>query len=544
MGLKGFTRAAALVASAVALTAGVPALAQPVSGQSLPDLDLWSLTGERRAFGADLWEGTSPDLARAVLTGLGDRPMSPAAIRLAQAVLSSPAQAPGGAGDDAELAGLRIAALLAVGGLHDAANMAGSATDQYLRHGALAQPLADTLLWRGNEDRACRVEEAVQQGRDAAFWLRLRAFCQLAAGNERAARLTLGLWRETGEADPAYERLMSAALDEADAGAADASTALNWMLSRRLELERPGPQGASRAFLASVGRGDAAEAVWTAYRQGIIDERYAAVFYGDLAPDWTPPPPPAEGEPAADPVAEAAAVEGAMGQARLYRMIEPPGTEVTDRAVVALLARAQTVEDWVALSRLVHFGTEFANAAPADATAAQRARLAVGAALAGEAEAARGLFSGVVRSDGGWDAGQFVLLEALIAAADPARAGSTLDRLVERGATGDANAQGAALLLAALGAGMTPDARAQFAAFDVPRPRTTPARLTALSMAGEAQRKGETALLVLSIVRQQPDGLSLADRAVVVSALTAAGMTQTAHDFAMEGLLALALPAL
>ncbi|NEX92306.1 hypothetical protein G3573_05955, partial [Caulobacter sp. 17J65-9] len=95
-----------------------------------------------------------------------------------------------------------------------------------------------------------------------------------------------------------------------------------------------------------------------------------------------------------------------------------------------------------------------------------------------------------------------------------------------------------ALLLAATGAPMTPGARAQFAAFDPPAGKASPARLAALSDAARAKLPGETALYALSIARQQPNALSLADRAAVVRALTDAGLKEDATRIALEGLVA------
>ena len=43
-------------------------------------------------------------------------------------------------------------------------------------------------------------------------------------------------------------------------------------------------------------------------------------------------------------------------------------------------------------------------------------------------------------------------------------------------------------------------------------------------------------------MRQQPDGITLADRAAIVSALRQAGLEDDARAIAMEGLLALARP--
>ena len=69
--------------------------------------------------------------------------------------------------------------------------------------------------------------------------------------------------------------------------------------------------------------------------------------------------------------------------------------------------------------------------------------------------------------------------------------------------------------------------------------KASPARLMALARAGAEKRPGETLLLALSIAEQQGAALALADRAAIVSALAAAGLTDEARAIAFEGVIAL-----
>ncbi len=161
----------------------------------------------------------------------------------------------------------------------------------------------------------------------------------------------------------------------------------------------------------------------------------------------------------------------------------------------------------------------------------------------GDLESAKASRAGLVQdTEAGLGPNTLAMLDALLAAATGENIGPTLDRLIERGAVGGpkAAAQPAAIILAALGAPMSPEARAEFATFDVGKAAASPARLAALDRAAEGGLKGETALLVLSICQDAgAAGPGPADRARIIQALRQAGLTDAARDFAVEGLMAL-----
>lgn len=136
------------------------------------------------------------------------------------------------------------------------------------------------------------------------------------------------------------------------------------------------------------------------------------------------------------------------------------------------------------------------------------------------------------------------LLDALIAAAAGRPDAPTLDRLVERGGVGEARlrrrAQEAALLLAALGTPFSPQARGEFAAFNLPQAKAPTARAFALNQAAAAGLVGETALLALwTSAEAGANGPAAADRAAIIAALDRVGLDDHARAFAVEGLLAL-----
>lgn len=142
------------------------------------------------------------------------------------------------------------------------------------------------------------------------------------------------------------------------------------------------------------------------------------------------------------------------------------------------------------------------------------------------------------------DALDLALLDALIAAASGRQDRPTLDRLVERGGVGEARnrrrAQEAALILAALGTPLSPQARGEFAAFTLPGAKAPVTRLFAMDQAAAARLVGETALLALwTSADAGATGPAAADRARLITALTAAGLHDHARAFAVEGLLAL-----
>ena len=204
--------------------------------------DVFSGGARDTGLSADLWEGSSAELARRVMPVVGTKPLSPAARALAVRLLSTGANAPEGAGEDRGLAAARGRALLALGE-PAAANAAVERIPNLAAEPALAEVAAEAALITGADERACRIEQAITVGRGEAYWLRLRAFCQAIAGQTDAAQLTLTLAQEKAR-DAAYGRLMNALLVQSDPGAASARNGLETALSRRLNLAQPAPEPA------------------------------------------------------------------------------------------------------------------------------------------------------------------------------------------------------------------------------------------------------------------------------------------------------------
>lgn len=99
--------------------------------------------------------------------------------------------------------------------------------------------------------------------------------------------------------------------------------------------------------------------------------------------------------------------------------------------------------------------------------------------------------------------------------------------------------QGQALLVAALAGDLTPEDRANLAAFVIPEGKASASRNLALEDAARRKLMGETALLALwTLTDAGPAGPPLADRARIVHALALAGLVTEARALALEGLLA------
>jgi hypothetical protein len=172
-------------------------------------------------------------------------------------------------------------------------------------------------------------------------------------------------------------------------------------------------------------------------------------------------------------------------------------------------------------------------------------RAALAALAAGDLAHAQQIRAGLTHDQiPGAGALDLALLDAAIAAASGKADGPTLDKLVELGAAADpklrARAQTAALMLAALGAPLSPRVRGEFAKFTAGEVKAPAARTFALDLAAEQKLMGETAMLALWIAADSgAGGPAAGDRARIIRALRTVGLEADARAFAVEGLLAL-----
>lgn len=473
----------ALLAALLA-AAATPALAQ-MQVQSLAPPDLFSTPAGSTDLGGDLWKDTAPDIARDVLPRLAARPLSPAFADLARKVLATGANGPVGVGNEPDMGAARALGLIALGDAAGA-DLVLDRAPGVANNAALSLASAEAALIKGDDDKACRIGEALTVDRGAGYWLRLRAFCQARAGQVDAAQLTLSLVQQQapkagGDAD--YVRLMSAVVAGTPPGSANLRNGINYALSRKLGLDL----GAAAAT--------------------------ASPAVSRMITPPGPPPPPAGLDLTAAETSDLAFLRQAKG---LVAFIDAARAS---SASIAALARA-------------------------DAPLRDPVLFARAALVAGDLPTAQAIRSRLVQDQiPGATATDLALLDAMISAASGKPDGQVLARLIDRGAQGGAKspAQAAALLLASLGGALGPDERAQFATFDVGRPAASAPRLALLDAA--ADRKGEAALLALSIAAEAGvAGPSAVDRARIAQGLARAGLAADARAVVVEGLLALTLP--
>lgn len=357
-----------------ALAFATAALAQPIEVATLSAPDFFSNGARDTGLGPDLWAGSSAQTARTVIPLLAAKPLSPAAQALARRVLATGASGPDGAGQDPELAGARINALIAQGAVKDAGVIL-SRTANLERSPVLAQAGAEAALLAGEDERACSIAEGLATGREEIYWLRLRAYCQLRAGQAGPAQLTFDLAQ--GQArDAIYGRLMSAKLSGAgDPGGASARNGLDYALSRSLGLDvaaaKPAP-----AVAAALQSREAGPATWVIEGSSPVHAAMAALAAGDLASAQTQRGAlTAEGIPANDLALLDALIAAASGKPdgpTLDRLIER-GT-VSDAKSVGKMQNAAILLSALGGAMTPHARGEFAKftgAEPGKATVAK-----------------------------------------------------------------------------------------------------------------------------------------------------------------------------
>jgi len=470
-----FSRRPILAALLASVTAS-PVLAQ-VQVQSLAPPDLFSTPAGQTDLGPDLWKDTAPGIAREVLPRLAAKPLSPAFAALALRVVATGANGPVGVGDAPEMGAARAMALIALGEAAGADAVLDRAPG-LPTNAALSLAAAEAALIRGDDDKACRIGEALTVERGAGYWLRLRAFCQFRAGQADAAQLTFSLaQQQTRDAD--YTRLMGALLSGSTTpGPANLRNGINYALSRKL---------------------------------GLNIRAAAATASGALRPVVAAPLEAPGTDLAAAETSDLAFLRPAKG---LAAFVEAARTSAP--SIAALAQAGGPLQDPVLFAR--------AALAAGDAATAQAIRSRI------PAEAASPLDLALLDA----------MLSAKAGQPDPALLGRLAELGAQGGVKSPA--QSATLLLAALGGALDADTRARLATFDVGKSAAAPARLTVLNDAAVAGRQGETALLALAVAADAgAAGPAVADRAVLARALLRAGLVADARAVVVEGLLALQL---
>lgn len=182
-----------------------------------------------------LWSGSNPQTLDFLLSHAPSRPASPSLGLAMRRTLLSPGAKPEGA--DASLGGKKLLALARAGFVGEARNIASLAT---AGRGDLsvAEAEATLNLLGGEVDAACRRGSALSGGREALFWVRLRAFCYARAGELDAFDLTVNLLRERGALAPADEALFFSLLSKSPPKATPSiETALQYAAFKEAGLE-------------------------------------------------------------------------------------------------------------------------------------------------------------------------------------------------------------------------------------------------------------------------------------------------------------------
>lgn len=278
----GVLGAALIALPAAAQPPEAAPLPAPVAVTALVAPDYFSAGGRDTGLGADLWKGASRQTLKTVLPLLAAKPLSPAAQALARRVLATGANAPGDLGRDPAVAGQRISALIAQGGVKEASEILAK-TSSLDQSPDLARAAAEAALLSGDADRACAVGDSLATGRDEVYWVRLRAYCQVRKGDAAAAQLTFDLAQSEAK-DAVYGRLMGVRLTGVgNPGAASLRNGLDAALSRDLGLDLSAATP-SPAVAAALAPKDNPEAVWPMESgPGAARAALAALASGDLA---------------------------------------------------------------------------------------------------------------------------------------------------------------------------------------------------------------------------------------------------------------------
>ena len=208
--IKAALLAASVLAGGQAL-AQAPARPGPIEVAQLGAVDPFEV-GVSPVLPDTVWSSGHAGALDGALSVLPDRGSpgwsSPAAARLALNALRSSGEPPRGGRDDFRLAAKRADRALAASRAQLAYELL-SRTPRVNESDALSRVYAETALALGQTGEACRAADALLEGRDAPYWLRLRASCLALDGAIPAAELTAELARAQAES-PNFDLLFDA----------------------------------------------------------------------------------------------------------------------------------------------------------------------------------------------------------------------------------------------------------------------------------------------------------------------------------------------
>ncbi|MAW81028.1 MAG: hypothetical protein CMI63_12390 [Parvularcula sp.] len=282
------TRNKLLAAASFAFVAGasvpfaVAQIAAPETVETAPlPTDAFAIGGleeGERGLPASLWSNADPRTLDFLLSHVPARPATPSLGKAMRRTLLSAGEKPVGA--DASLGGKKLLALAQAGFIDEARTIASLATSGR-NDLVVAEADATLSLLTGDAESACRRGAGLSGGRDAIFWVRLRAFCYARAGELDAFDLTMNLLRERGALSSTDEALFfAAAAGKPPKDAPPIETALQYAALKvsGLEMSLNDLAGAQGGVIAAVARdGDASNALR-------LDATMRAVSMGVLEP--------------------------------------------------------------------------------------------------------------------------------------------------------------------------------------------------------------------------------------------------------------------
>ena len=518
-----------------------------VDAKPLASLDLFSAGARTTGLPTSLWKGASADLAHRVFAGLGVQPIEPGLAQLARDMLETAAAAPEGAGADADLAGERVLSLIRLGDLN-AARAILARTPGVAGRPRLSQAAADLALWTGDTDRACGVTDALSDGRDAPYWLQLRAFCLIRAGKLDQAQLALDFAAQSGARNAQLQHMLTAAqgVKAAPNDPAQAANALGFAISRFEKADFSGtlPSAAIPALIAlsadetqpaDVRRKAAARLLASGASSA---EAVRSALRAPVGPPSTPPLPQTgrrKGRHADAPAPESPA----DALARDYQATS--GAASNPERASALVRLLKSAHGAAFRNLCDVTAPELALVTPEGVGGADRALLALAASVV-DAPSASQLRDGLVPADG-VSIVDLALLDAVrdMGAVEPKTsktAGALVKASRETVGTEQTKTETGAALIASFESqfsGLSSGERSAFAAFRTGSATKIAAALSALSSA-ERGAPGEVALATLDAASEK--GLSVADRALFIRALSRASLERNARSIALDGLLA------
>ncbi|WP_411820691.1 hypothetical protein ABFZ85_05490 [Hyphococcus formosus] len=250
--LKGL--AAIIVASAVTPFA-VAQIAAPDVVESAPiATDAFAIGGISPAEGAlpsSLWDRSDPQTLEYLLGHLPARPVSPSIGQAMRRTLLSSGTKPSGASPS--LGGRKLLALTRAGFVTEARDIASLATSGRSDL-TVAEADATINLLTNNLEAACRRGASLNGGREALFWVRLRAFCYARAGELDAFDLTMNLLRERGALKGDDETLLLAVAGAEPKTMPTVSTAIQYAAAKSagLSLDAGAVANAQGGVLAAI----------------------------------------------------------------------------------------------------------------------------------------------------------------------------------------------------------------------------------------------------------------------------------------------------